>query len=152
MATLKCVQTGKWRDDSCSWARHKCKWACWCIVQTQIHMHFKHSLPHRTTAAAFNPTSLLNYIMASGRTQMNMKSVRWSIEPWVYRHIEAMSKHTLPSVEFGHSLWTTGMNRQTGRGDTSLSHKIRASDHFITPIFSARVDHVEVSPQMHGYD
>lgn len=133
------AQTGKWRENSCSWARHKCKWACWCHVQTQICMHSKHSLPLSTIAAAFNQASLCNYGMGSGRTWMDMKYVVWLAWPWVFRHIKAMSKHILPfSVmeEFGHSLQTTGMNRQTGRGDTSLSHRIRASDHFITRFFS----------------
>lgn len=44
---------------------------------------------------------------------------------------------THPSVEeFGHSLKTTGTNRQAGRGETSLCYKIRTSNDFITQSFS----------------
>lgn len=62
--------------DSCSWARHKCKWACWCHVQTQIHMLSKHSILHRTAAAFNHPWAMAGYemchvagLMASAETQ-----------------------------------------------------------------------------------
>lgn len=48
--------------DSCSWARHKCKWACWCHVQTQIHMLSKHSILHRTAAAFNHPWAMAGYV------------------------------------------------------------------------------------------
>ena len=94
-----------------------------------IHSHIAQQQLH-STRPVFSTTS-----WPQGEHRWTWRVSGGPAEPWVYRHIKAMSKHTLPSVEFGHSLWTTGMNSQTGRGDTSLSHRIRASDHFITPIF-----------------
>lgn len=62
--------------DSCSWARHKCKWVCWCHVQTQIHMLSKHSIPHHTAAAFNHPWAMAGYetchvagLMVSAETQ-----------------------------------------------------------------------------------
>lgn len=138
MTTLILAQTGKWWEDSCSWARHKCKWACWCHVQTQTHMHSKHLLPHSTKAAAFNPTDRCNYRMTWA---VNVRTWIWDVAKVKWLARSGVERPRLcPNIsvmeEFEHSQPTRRMNRQTGRGDTSLSHRIRASNHFITHFVS----------------
>lgn len=67
-------------------------------VQTQIHMHSKHSLPHRTAAAV-------------GSSQE---------KTWIWNVSNA--RFTLSVMEtFEHKLTTTEMSRQTGRRGSNLS-------------------------------
>lgn len=89
-----------------------------------IHMHSKHSLLQSTTAVTLNWTDLQGDY---GYEMCHVVDLNMSVQTHrLYPNISNME-------EFGHRLV---MNRQTGRGDTSLSHRTRASDHFITRSFS----------------
>lgn len=142
VATIIWAQTSKWSKDSCSWARHKCKWACWCHVQTQIHMHRKYSIPHSTIAAAttVRPQGERGWIW-------NVSCHKPDIE---CTHQGDVQTH--PSMEeFGHSQESLGLTgRQVGETPALATESGQAITS--SPNLSARVDHVEVSPQMHGDD
>lgn len=108
-------------------------------------MHSKHSLLHSTIKAAFNLAGLLNCSTTSGRMWMKMKCHVAGLIINVQTLVGYVQ--TPPFMEeWGHSLRTTGMNRQTGKRDTSLSHRIRTSNHFITEYFSQGWSSWSVTP------